>query len=137
MSKLATTTSIRRLATTIALAAGLALPPLAAAMPQQYQPPAQGTVVNQDYRSPDAQTGFTLRRSAPVAAVSQRVPSDLRSPDAREAGRFLTAAPVAQADTSNDPNWLAIGLGSALALVLAGAIVTTARRHRHELGFGH
>jgi hypothetical protein len=131
MSKLVTThTSIRRMATTLALAASLAVPPLAVAMPQDYTPPAQPGVVNQDFRSPDA-------RQAPTLAVAQQVPSDLRSPDARETGRFLTATPQVQADTSNSIDWLNIALGSALALLIAGGIVVTARRHRHELGFGH
>jgi hypothetical protein len=136
MSKVFTTrTSIRRMATTLALAAGLAVPQLAIA--QNYTPAAQPGVVNQDYRSPDARSAAATLQNERV--FPQQAATDLRSPDARESGRFLTATPQVQAaDTSNGGvDWLNIALGSALALLIAGGIVVTARRHRHELGFGH
>jgi hypothetical protein len=121
----------------IALAAGTAMAPAAAAQQDLRSPDARDAALRpehvQDLRSADARD----------AAMQAERPQDFRSPDTRDsaAGRGLENAPIVEFVEVSKPqgfDWSDAGLGAAagigLMLVGAGGAITTARLRRRPVG---
>jgi hypothetical protein len=123
--------------TAIALVAGAAMAPVAAAQQDLRSPDARDAALRpentQDLRSADARE----------AARQAELPQDLRLPDTRDGaeGRGLETAPIVEfvevAET-NGFDWADAGLGAAagigLVLVGVGGAMTSARLRRRPIG---